>query len=61
MYWELQALDGTSTQLLRFTKPGHVNILISIDAVAGQTAGDFAENVEFHLAVVGPSLNSANQ
>jgi uncharacterized protein (UPF0333 family) len=53
-----KALDGTSTQVLRFTKPGPINILISIDAVAGQTAGDFVENVEFHLAVTGPSLNS---
>jgi hypothetical protein len=33
-------------------------LLISIGAVAGQTAGDFVENVEFHLAVTGPSLNS---
>jgi hypothetical protein len=53
-----KALDGTSTQVLRFTKPGPMNILISIGAVAGQTAGDFVENVEFHLAVTGPSLNS---
>jgi hypothetical protein len=53
-----KALDGTSTQVLRFTKPGPMNILISIDALAGQTAGDFVENVEFHLAVTGPSLNS---
>jgi hypothetical protein len=56
-----KALDGTSTQVLRFTKPGPVNIIIGVDAVAGQTAGDFVENVEFHLAVTGPSLNSAKQ
>jgi hypothetical protein len=56
-----KALDGTSTQVLRFTKPGPINILISIDAVAGQATGDFIENVEFHLAVTGPSLNSAKQ
>ena len=53
-----KALDGTSTQVLRFTKLGPINILISIDAVAGQTAGDFVENAEFHLSATGPSLNS---
>jgi hypothetical protein len=53
-----KALDGTSTQVLRFTKPDPINILISIDAVAGQTAGGLVENVEFHLAVTDPSLNS---
>lgn len=56
-----KALDGTSTQMLRFTKPGPINILISIDAVEGQTPGDFVENVEFHLAAAGTPLLSANQ
>ena len=56
-----KALDGTSTQMLRLTKPGPINILISIDAVEGQTPGDFVENVEFHLAAAGTPLLSANQ
>jgi hypothetical protein len=56
-----KALDGTSTQVLRFTKPGPVNIIMSIEAVAGQTTGDFIENVEFHLAMAGTTLTSANQ
>jgi hypothetical protein len=43
-----KALDGTSTQVLRFTKPSPINIIISVDAVAGQTAGGLVENVEFH-------------
>jgi hypothetical protein len=55
-----KALDGTSTQMLRFTKPGPINILISIDAVEGQTPGDFVENVEFHLAAAGIPLLSPN-
>jgi hypothetical protein len=29
--------------------------------VAGQTTGDFIENVEFHLAMAGTTLTSANQ
>jgi hypothetical protein len=55
-----KALDGTSTQVLRFTKPSPINIIISVDAVAGQTTGDFIENVEFHLPVVGSPLASAS-
>jgi hypothetical protein len=55
-----KALDGTSTQVLRFTKPGPVNIFVGVDAVAGQTTGDFIENVEFHLPVSSSSITSAS-
>ncbi|MDQ3840903.1 MAG: hypothetical protein M3297_16745 [Thermoproteota archaeon] len=55
-----KALDGTSTQTLRFTKLGPVNIIVGVDAAAGQTTGDFVENVEFHLPVQGSSITSAS-
>jgi hypothetical protein len=52
-----KALDGTSIQTVRFVKPDPVDVLITIDAVAGQTTGDFVENADFHL-VVAPTSSS---
>jgi hypothetical protein len=44
-----KAPDGTGTQVVKFTKGGAVDILVSIDAVAGQPSGEFIENSDFNL------------
>ena len=54
-----KALDGTSIQTVRFVKPDPVDVLITIDAVAGQTTGDFVENANFHLVVATNSSSSS--
>jgi hypothetical protein len=44
-----KATEGTGTQIVKFTKGGPVDVLVSIDAVAGQPSGEFVENADFNL------------
>ena len=52
-----KAPDGTGTQVVKFMKGGPVDVLVSIDAVAGQPSGEFVENADFNL-LTAQSLNS---
>jgi hypothetical protein len=54
-----KAPDGTGTQVVKFAKGGPVDILVSIDAVAGQPSGEFVENADFNL-LTAQSSNSTN-
>jgi hypothetical protein len=54
-----KAPDGTGTQVVKFTKGGPVDVLVSIDAVAGQPSGEFVENADFNL-LTAQSSNSTN-
>jgi hypothetical protein len=47
-----KAPDGTGTQPVKFDKEGPFDILISVDAVEGQSSGDFVENADFHVITV---------
>jgi hypothetical protein len=47
-----KAPDGTGTQKVAFDKEGPADVLVSIDAVAGQPSGEFVENAEFHVIAV---------
>jgi hypothetical protein len=44
-----KAPDGTGTQIVKFTKGGPVDVLVSIDAVGGQPSGEFVESADFNL------------
>jgi hypothetical protein len=48
-----KAPDGTGKQIVKFTKPGPAEVLVSVDAVQGQPSGDFVENAKFRVVVVG--------
>ena len=48
-----KAPDGTGKQMVKFTKPGPAEVLVSVDAVQGQPSGDFVENAKFRVVVVG--------
>jgi hypothetical protein len=48
------AQDGTGKQSdIIFTKAGPAKVLVSIDAVQGQPTGEFVENANFDIVVVG--------
>ena len=48
------AQDGTGKQSdIIFTKAGPAKVLVSIDAVQGQPTGEFVENANFDVVVVG--------
>ena len=47
------AQDGTGIQTLTFTKPGPVNVVVSIDSVSGNPTGEFVESSTFGLLVQG--------
>ena len=44
---------GTGMQTVKFDKAGPAKVLVSVDAVAGNPSGVFAENANFHVVVVG--------
>jgi len=48
------AQDGTEVQTLTFTKPGPVDVIVSLDAVNGNPTGEFVESSTFGLLVQGP-------
>jgi hypothetical protein len=48
-----KAPDGTGKQTVKFDKDGPADVLVSIDAVAGQPSGEFVENADFHLIAAG--------
>ena len=47
-----KAPDGTGKQTVKFDKEGPSDILVSVDAVEGQSSGDFVESADFHVLVV---------
>ena len=51
-----KAPNGNGTQIVKFDKGGPIDVLISVDAVAGGTSGDFVENSKFRLIVTPPAL-----
>jgi len=51
-----KAPNGNGTQIVKFDKGGPIDVLISVDVVAGGTSGDFVENSKFRLIVTPPAL-----
>jgi hypothetical protein len=47
-----EAPNGTGKQTVKFDEKGRAAVLISIDAVAGEPIGEFAENAVFYIIVV---------
>jgi hypothetical protein len=56
-----KATNGNGTQIIKFDKGGPVDVLISVDAVAGGTSGDFVENSKFRLIVTPPLIQNSTQ
>jgi hypothetical protein len=55
-----KAPDGTGLiQGIKFDKPGPANILVTVDAVAGQPMGDFVENANFKVVASGAGTTAA--
>ena len=48
-----KATDGTGMQLVKFDKAGPANVLVSVDAVAGNPSGVFVENANSVVLVIG--------
>jgi hypothetical protein len=53
-----KAPDGTGKQTVKFVKGGPVDVLVGIDAVAGQPSGEFIENADFNLVTAQTSSSS---
>ena len=56
-----KAPDGTGRQTVKFTKPGPADVLVTIEAVAGNPSGEFVESSDFHVVVTGAGTPASVQ